>query len=246
MTEDFDGLLADSDQSVSRLISELRIEADESHFEELAQPAVALGSQGQRVARWRPGAAAAIAASIALIAAFSGTAWAAHGADPGDRLYGLDRAPEAIGIGDGGAAERFEEVKSLVDQNQLNRGLEHAADALADHPDAQSALSAAADRVADVDASSVQVDVAELLSYLSTNVGSIEGDKVAAYARAIGPGPVDPPSGVPPVVPPPGGPSVDVPPAGVTPVGPPSGVPPVGVTPVGPPSGVPPVDVPQP
>ena len=43
-----------------------------------------------------------------------GLAYAANGAKPGDLLYGLDRALEAIGIGDGGADERLAESLALV------------------------------------------------------------------------------------------------------------------------------------
>jgi len=58
--------------------------------------------------------AMAVAALVVLVMLPGGMAYAANGAKPGDLLYGLDRALEAIGIGDGGADERLAESLALV------------------------------------------------------------------------------------------------------------------------------------
>ena len=65
---------------------------------------------------------------VLTVGGFGGAAYAANGAAPGDTFYGLDRALEAVGIGNGGSAERLAEVKELVDHGQTAGGLEHAAD----------------------------------------------------------------------------------------------------------------------
>ena len=58
--------------------------------------------------------AMAAAALVVLVMLPGGMAYAANGAKPGDLLYGLDRALEGIGIGDGGADERLAESLALV------------------------------------------------------------------------------------------------------------------------------------
>jgi hypothetical protein len=59
---------------------------------------------------------AAVAASVGLLFAMSGIALAADGSAPGDFLYGVDRAFELIGVGDGGVDERIEEIDALLDR----------------------------------------------------------------------------------------------------------------------------------
>ncbi len=59
-------------------------------------------------------AAMPIAALVMLVAVTGGLAYEANGAKPGDLLYGLDRAIEAIGIGDGGSDERLAEAFALA------------------------------------------------------------------------------------------------------------------------------------
>ncbi len=54
-----------------------------------------------------------VAALVALVMMSGAMAYTANGANPGDLLYGLDRALEAIGIGDGGAEERRAEAFAL-------------------------------------------------------------------------------------------------------------------------------------
>ena len=214
--------------NTERFIAELRSEADAAEFSGLSELAVARGSRPSVIGRLRTRAAAVAAAVVVTFGGLSGVAYAADGAVPGDMLYGLDRALEVVGIGHGGSAERLEEVKALVAQGHADRGLEHAADIVEGDASAQAALLAAAERIAGLDTAASHEGVAELLTYLSENAGSVDGTAVAGMARTIGgndtPGP---PEGVAPG-----------PPEGVAP-GPPEGVapgPPEGVTP-GPPPG---------
>lgn len=58
--------------------------------------------------------AMAAAALFVLVTMSSGLAYAANGAKPGDLLYGLDLALEAIGIGDGGVEERLAEIPVIA------------------------------------------------------------------------------------------------------------------------------------
>lgn len=60
----------------------------------------------------------AIAASLAVLFAFSTVAMAADGAVPGDALYKLDRTLELIGIGDGGVDERIVEFDTLIQRGE--------------------------------------------------------------------------------------------------------------------------------
>ncbi len=67
--------------------------------------------------------AATVAATVALlIGGGAGAAIAANSASPGDVLYGVDQALEAVGIRDGGAQERLEEVQQLVTRGDVALG----------------------------------------------------------------------------------------------------------------------------
>ena len=77
----------------------------------------------------------AISVAIVAILAFTGVAYGANGAAPGDTLYGLDRSLEKAGIGDGGVKERLSEAGDLMDQGRIDEGLKHAAEALAEEQD---------------------------------------------------------------------------------------------------------------
>lgn len=68
--------------------------------------------------------ALAVAASAALLFALSGVAMAADAAAPGDPLYGVDRALERVGIGDGGMGERIEEFEALLDRGNNDEAFE--------------------------------------------------------------------------------------------------------------------------
>jgi hypothetical protein len=97
-----------------------------------------------------------IAASIALAAVVGTGAAAANSALPGSPLFGIDKAMEKIGIGNGGSAERTAEAQSLLSGGDVP-GAAHAASeaigALAGeekNEQAQEALGNAAARIATV------------------------------------------------------------------------------------------------
>ena len=62
--------------------------------------------------------AGAMAAVVVALSAFSGVAYAANGAVPGDTLYGRDRALEDVNIGDGGLEERLTEAGQMVERGR--------------------------------------------------------------------------------------------------------------------------------
>lgn len=145
-------------------------------------------------------AATVTVAATVLLGGTSGLAVAADGAKPGDALYGLDRAFEAVGIGAGAQQERLSEAEALLDDGEIHLGLDHAAQALEDSEsgggEASQALMDAADRVraAGADPSAATRErVAGLLSYISDNVGNLDGRQVAELAVEIG-GPKDRPN----------------------------------------------------
>jgi hypothetical protein len=149
----------------------------------------------------------------AFVAMSSGLAYAANGAKPGDLLYGLDRAFEAVGFGDGGVTERLTEVEALITAGAISDGLEHAAAVLDGHPasdEAQAALRAAAGRLRDApdNAGFGGDQIGNLIAYLQTAVASSDGaggQSVAEMARELG-RPEDDPTAPPadPTAPPPG------------------------------------------
>lgn len=174
-----------------RMVSELRSEADRAAFSDLTERAVALGSR-PRLARRLRNRIATVAASITLaFGGLGGVAYAANGAAPGDFLYGVDRALERVGIGDGGSTERLGEVTVLIERGDTVRALQHTTESLLGESDdsgseeARSALLAAADRIAATGDTGPPVGVADLLTYLSDNLDAVDGLKVAELARAI-------------------------------------------------------------
>ena len=217
MTDQFDDFPGPVDEPVARFVAELRLEADRSRFADLATPALTEPGVSRVMRRGPRQAVAAIVATVALVATFTGAAVAAQGAGPGDLLYPLDQALEVVGVGDGGTSERLDEARSLAEQESFDRGLRHAAETLSDHPEAQSALSAAAERVVELPPEDVGVEVASLLDYLEINMGSVDGQAVADLAQQIGTGkrqggpPDDVPAGAPPADVPGSGRPADVP-----------------------------------
>lgn len=215
---------------LDRFIENLRSEADTTDFTHLSEAAVARATRGSVWRRLRTRAATVAASFTLVFGAAGGVAYAANGAVPGDTLYGIDRALEKIGIGNGGADERLTEIRSLVDSGDVGAGLHHAAETIVEDTDGSTALLEAAVRIADTDAPD---GVPPLLTYLSENIGEVDGRVVADLASHIGP-PADTPNGPPEDVP--GGPP-DTNPGGGPPDGTPGGPP--DHAPGGPPDGTP-------
>jgi hypothetical protein len=204
---------------------------------------------GAPMAVWKRRLVTAASAAVLLVGGFAGLAWAADGSAPGNALYGLDRALEHVGIGQGGAAERLQEIRDLIAGGNIPGGLSQAGELVGATPTATpddasqavEALQAAAARVASQGSeasSDVHAQVSTLLTYLSENIGQVDGKQVSELARGIAddqtPAASGAPDGVPPVDP--GTPPVSVPPAD-------HGTPPADVPPVDP--GTPPVSVPH-
>ena len=165
-----------------------------------AAPAVKLRRGWSPIPALRRRAATVTMAAAVFLGGTSGLAVAADGAKPGDALYGIDRALEAVGIGAGAEQERFHEAEALVAGGEVSRGLEHAAAALdedeSNDDGASQALLAAAARVADggtAQSAATRDRITGLLAYLSDHVGDIDGAHVAVLARQIG-GPENRPS----------------------------------------------------
>lgn len=142
------------------------------------------------------------AALTLVLGSGAGVAFAADGSAPGDALYGLDRALENVAIGNGGVAERLREAAALVEAGHLADGLEHAAEVLAANHGGESkdaseaaseALRAAAERItatahpnSGATTARVEAAVADVLTYLSENVGDVDGRRVAELSQLIG------------------------------------------------------------
>ena len=77
--------------------------------------------------------ATAFATTVLMVGGMTGVAWAADGAAPGDLLYGIDRALEAVGIWAGGSAERLEELTSSGMEAEPQLGGHDPAVAAVDH-----------------------------------------------------------------------------------------------------------------
>jgi hypothetical protein len=148
-------------------------------------------------------------AAAVLLSGMTGVAVAADNAIPGDALYGLDRALEAVGIGDGGAEERLAEARSLLENGQTSTAIEHLADAVdvgAAQEDsfspeaarASDALRGAAETVrnsqADAASENVREAVAAMLSEIAAMLetqqfdGAALGATISEMARALGAG----------------------------------------------------------
>lgn len=152
-------------------------------------------------------------AAAVVLAGMSGVAVAADGAHPGDLLYGLDRAMEAVGLGDGGPTERITEAQTLFNEGQVDEAIAHAAEAVkttdgtaGETPDsfspeaskAAEALFGAAKRVekanGEVPPENVRAVVAGILSEIAAmlEAGDVApsdfGNRISEMARLIGEG----------------------------------------------------------
>lgn len=121
-----------------------------------------------------------------------GLAAAAENSIPGDFLYPVDRAFEAIGIGDGGTAERLEEAVKLAEEGKLDQALEHAADAIEAEGDEDSAgaLVTAAEVVSSQGSEQsleVRTRVSEMLVWMESTdaIGKDFGQGVSERAQSV-------------------------------------------------------------
>lgn len=145
-------------------------------------------------------------AAAVLLSGMTGVAVAADGAGPGDALFGLDQALEAIGIGDGGPEERLAEARGLLEEGQTSTAIEHMADAVdvgtaqedsfsPDSAKASEALRDAAEtvrnRLTDSAFEDVRGAVAAMLSEIAAMLeaeefdGAALGARISAMARAL-------------------------------------------------------------
>jgi hypothetical protein len=148
--------------------------------------------------------AVAAMASLVMVVGLTGVAWASDSAGPGDWNYGIDLALERVGIGAGGAAERLEEVSSMIFRDEPSILLEEdpAVYSTESSRSAGEALRQAAERVASLEEGSEQARLAkervsELLEYLSQKEEKATPGEVAELAKSIGHDPEGPPTTAP-------------------------------------------------
>jgi hypothetical protein len=152
--------------------------------------------------------AATATSAMLIVASLAGVAIAADHAGPGDILYGLDRALEAVGIGSGGEAERLIEAIGLVDNDEYKDGLTVADEVLETTPANGAARDAIDEAIARLEqakgnpASETRANVTSLLNYLASNPQNLDPALVASLARAIAPGVETPAPATPPAGPP--------------------------------------------
>ena len=143
-----------TEAEVQRFAAEaaLLVSATRAH-EPAHAPAGGSAALRRRRRRLRPALAGGLAALVLMLAGFGGVAYASNDAAPGDTLYELDLALEKVGIGDGGLRERLQEATKLCERGEVEKGLNHAAEAvrnqagLDDNGEANGALVAAANAI---------------------------------------------------------------------------------------------------
>lgn len=138
---------------------------------------------------WRRVAPRLVTSALAVVVLISmaGVAAASDKSAPGDFLYGIDQALEAVGINDGGIDERLSEATVLADNGHPVEALDHAADALdSTSPEAAEALHAAAESVGQ--GQTANVEVAQMLQWMANTeaTGRVFGQDVAERARNLG------------------------------------------------------------
>lgn len=144
---------------------------------------------------WLATRAAAAVAAFVLLLGTSAVAFAAHVSVPGDALYGLDRALEAVGIGDGSVDERLIEADTLTAEGdgveaitllgetvvrEASRGNSVAANTAQRHLEEMTALVAS-------DASEAEQKVQRIRVFLTQSVdsGTAIDDEFRAGLRSI-------------------------------------------------------------
>lgn len=135
-----------------------------------------------------PRLAPAAVAAIFLFAT-TGVAVASDSSVPGNALYGIDRALERIGIGNGGDVERIEEASVLTEQGDAVEALELLAETFdLESSQAADALLRASQRIRENAAANAEV--ADMLDWMAnTDLRSREfGQNVAEQAQGLGKG----------------------------------------------------------
>ncbi len=169
--------------------SESHIMAAAAAVRETGLSAVASSGFAMRPRSLRTRLAVVMASMMALLLATAGVGLAADDAMPGDPLYGLDRALENFGVGDGMAEERLTEAVGLFESGQVGLALGHAAVTVATLPEqaeGKTAKEALDDAAELLDGNGhAPAKVGELLRDLANNYGTGNGEGVAAIAKQI-------------------------------------------------------------
>jgi hypothetical protein len=154
-------LIAPSDEYVAKVAALAAAEVPQA-----ATPASA-------VPVWRRRLVAALAVAGVMVVGGAGMASAADSANPGDALYSLDRALENIGIGDGGADERYDEGAEEDGDEETASQLLAVAQQLRENGSEQSA--------------DVHERVATMLEWMATTdaTGKEFGQGVSLHARGL-------------------------------------------------------------
>jgi hypothetical protein len=208
--EEIERLLAgDGDDDIERVLSVLRnlkkAPVDEQLITRHVDDAVTASLRPKRrlgrpipmptkrhVRLLRKPALVGLLSTVTLVIGLSGVAWAANSSKPGDSLYGIDRAFEALGIGNGGSEERLSEIRALFDAGDLTRMLDHVNNVIprdsVGTATASEALRAAARSVVErgaVASTDTLSAVSELLDYLSTNLHGVDASEIEKFAGHI-------------------------------------------------------------
>lgn len=143
-----------------------------------------------------------LATGLAVVLALSGmtgiAAAASDSAVPGDMLYGIDRALEAVGINDGDVVERIAEAQALFNRGEEADAVAHLADSLAEEAGGSSAADAlleVAKRLETTESTTNDVEVsakvAEMLAWMADAKENAElsgrefGQEIAKKAKEI-------------------------------------------------------------
>ena len=208
-------IAAPSNDTVARFAAEAAAIARESKPEHRDDPAVPEPARARRFAFALRDKLAVVAVAIFVMAGMTGVAAASDDAAPGDFLYGLDRALEAVGVNDGGASERITEAQSLASDGRVTEAISHVAEAVETPEDGESvddfspestnaaiALRDAAESVRDDNDDPESQEVRDAVSAMLTEMADMLGDpdfdgaefgrRVSEMARSIA-NPVDGP-----------------------------------------------------
>jgi hypothetical protein len=183
----------DTDKDFSHLIAAAALEARATPVARYAA-AQAASTSWEWTRRAVPRVAVGAAALLMLVVSSSGLAFAANGAKPGDLLYGLDRAAEVIGIGDGGADERYAEAQALVAAGEMPGGLALASEILDRIPGGDEAKPAVAEAAARLEhepagptsQAANQIGVLLKIIHDGTIAGVVDIPTVSSLAQEIG------------------------------------------------------------